>query len=73
MLMIITNVGSLILYLIILIFLHNFLQLADVMDWEFIGKIMAIVCVSWLPLWLFKIIKKKVDPTDYEKIMLTVK
>lgn len=37
------------------------------------GKILLIVLIAWLPLFLFKIIKKKVDPSDYEKIMRNAK
>lgn len=69
---IITNVASLILYLCILLFMNTLLQLANIMEWDFIWKILVLVSLSWFPLWIFKILKKKLDPTDYEKIMQKV-
>ena len=40
---------------------------------DYIGKILGIVAISWLPLFLFQIIMNKVDPSDYQKVMRTVK
>ncbi len=36
-------------------------------------KIIIITLISWLPLHLLKLLIRKIDPTDYEKIMLGVK
>jgi len=39
------------------------------MDGVFIWKMTVITCISWFPFHLFKIIKKYIDPTDFEIIM----
>jgi hypothetical protein len=38
-------------------------------DGIFLWKMLLITLISWFPFHLFKMIKKIVDPTDYEKIM----
>ena len=53
--------------------MKSFFEIGNVMEWGFIGKILVIVLASWLPLFLFRIIKKYLDPSDFEKIMKTVK
>ena len=66
------TVISLIIYIFILLVLRNLFDIGDIWKFEYLYKIFAIVMISWFPLFLFQVIKKKVDPSDYEKIMKTV-
>jgi hypothetical protein len=39
----------------------------------FFGWVFLIVLLSWGPIYAYKLISKKVDPSDFEKIMKHVK
>jgi len=40
---------------------------------KFIFYVLTIVVVSWLPLFIVKLLLKKLDPSDFEKLMKNVK
>jgi phospholipid-translocating ATPase len=53
---------TLFVYMISLLFLKNYLDTADI-DQEFMWKVGAIVGVSWIPVFIFKVIKRKIWPS----------
>ena len=55
---------SIILYLVSVAFLCKPLECTYI-TWAFVIKIVALVVISWLPLYLINKIKKKCDPTQY--------
>lgn len=69
--MLISQILSLFIYFYTIIFFNNVFDISY-LDWLFFGKIIAITLISWLPLHLLKLVIKRVDPTDYEKIMAAV-
>lgn len=54
-----------------IIFLRNYLS-SSIIDIIFMLKVIAIVLVSWTPIYIFKKIKKKCDPSEEEKLMMKV-
>lgn len=69
--MLISQILSLFIYFYTIIFFNNVFDLSY-MDISFFWKIVVITLISWLPLHIFKLIIKKIDPTDYEKVMSAV-
>ncbi len=59
---------SVLLYFLILILLKNYLQATSI-TWIFLWKMTILTLVSWAPPFLFKWVMRKIDPSDYEKIM----
>lgn len=45
--------GSLLMYVVILLFMKDLFEIGDIMNWKFIYKILSIVMISWFPLFLF--------------------
>lgn len=70
--MIISNIGSAIIYVGTLYLFPEQLLVSSI-NWAFIGYVLAIVALSWLPLYIVKLVLKRLDPSDYEKIMKNVK
>lgn len=70
--MIISNIGSAIVY-IATIYLFPDQLLVSKMNGIFFIYVTIIVLCSWLPLFICKLILKRVDPSDFEKIMKNVK
>jgi phospholipid-translocating ATPase len=66
--MVISQLLSLGVYVCSIIFLHTLFDIQYI-NAEFALKVTAITFISWLPLHLAKILSKRLDPTDYEKIM----
>ncbi|EGR27281.1 phospholipid-translocating p-type flippase family protein, putative [Ichthyophthirius multifiliis] len=66
--MIISILCSIGIYSLTLVFLKNYIIISE-WDIDFILKLCIIVFVCWLPPFIFQIIKKKIDPNDFEKIM----
>lgn len=67
--MIVSMVLSLIIYGLSLYFLRDSLLLSYVINVSFILKLMLITLISWAPPFIFKILMRKFDPSDYEKVM----
>lgn len=44
--------------------------MASKIDLGFILKLALITTISWLPPFVFKKIMKRIDPSDYEKVMM---
>lgn len=63
--------GSLILTLLIywlsLLLFRNYLDTSKI-DMDFLQKVGLIVCVSWLPIFIIRCIKKRISPTEEDKI-----
>lgn len=70
--MVISQLLSLGVYVCSIIFLQTLFDIKYINS-EFILKVTTITFISWLPLHLAKIISRRLDPTDYEKIMGGVK
>lgn len=50
---IVSTVLSMLMYIIILLWMQDFFEIGDIMKWEYIYKILAIIAISWLPLFIF--------------------
>ena len=66
--MIVSMLFSIIIYFLCIYFLRSYLFLSE-LNWEFVGKMTLITAASWVPPYLFKVIMKRIDPSDYEKVM----
>lgn len=66
--MVISQLLSLGVYVCSIIFLQTLFDVKYI-NAEFMLKVTMITFISWLPLHLAKIISRRLDPTDYEKIM----
>lgn len=56
------------LYVASIIFLQNYINLADI-DKNFVIKVLILVLISWLPIHIVKLILRKWDPSESDKIM----
>lgn len=63
-----SQIGTLVLYLMSLVFLPNYLSL-NAIDLAFFFNVGIITLISWVPLHVFKILRVRFDPTENEKIM----
>ena len=66
--MICSSVFTLMLYIMSIALLRSYFD-TQYITWEFVLKCLAITCASWLPLHLVKIIMRRCDPTEHEKIL----
>ncbi|EDK31407.1 phospholipid-translocating P-type ATPase, flippase family protein (macronuclear) [Tetrahymena thermophila SB210] len=67
--MIISIVCSMGIYILTIYILRNTIMTAD-LDFGFFWRLCCVIAASWLPPFIFKLIMKKIDPSDYEKVML---
>jgi hypothetical protein len=66
--MIVSIICSVGIYSLTLLYLKNYIIISE-WDADFVFKLCIIVAVCWFPPFIFRIIKKKIDPNDFEKIM----
>lgn len=63
--------GSILITIVIygssLLFLRNYLDTSEI-DAEFMWKVAAIVGISWVPVFLFKFVRRRMWPTEEDKI-----
>lgn len=69
--MIFAQLLTLFIYFMSIIFLRNYID-TSIINGEFVWKVLVIVFISWFPIFAFKKIKKKCDPSDEEKLMMKV-
>ncbi len=60
-------VGTAAVYFLSIIFFKTYIDV-DAINMDFMKSIGVIVIASWLPLHILKLILKRYDPTDFEKI-----
>jgi len=60
-------VGTGVVYFLSIIFFKSYIDV-DAINGDFIKSIIIMVAVSWLPLHIMKLVLKRYDPTDFEKI-----
>ena len=60
--------GTFIVYAISLIFFRSILDMYYLIDLKIITIIAVLTLVSWLPFYLFTLIRTKCFPEDYEKL-----
>lgn len=63
-----SQLGTLVLYVLCLVFLPQYLSLAAI-DLTFVLNVLLITVISWLPLHIFKLLRVRFDPTENEKVM----
>lgn len=68
--MVISQIFSVILYFCTVVLMKN-LFMVSTLTWEFLLKILLLTFITWFPLHLIKLIKKYLDPSDYQKIMIS--
>lgn len=69
--MIFAQLLTLFIYVMSIIFLRNYISTAIITS-EFVWKVLVIVLISWSPIYIFKKLKKKCDPSEEEKLMMKV-
>ncbi|GAA5989868.1 hypothetical protein JCM10908_002355 [Rhodotorula pacifica] len=68
MLMVVSEVITLALYVVSILFLPEYFDLAFVLTPQFVWKVSLIVAISAAPLWIIKYLKGKFAPTQYAKL-----
>ena len=68
MAMVISQILSVIIYFLTIFTMKNVFMVST-LTWAFLLKILMLTFITWFPLHLITIIKKYLDPSDYEKIM----
>ena len=71
-LMIASQLLSVLIYFLSLWMLSSILDVSYI-TWMFLLKVVVITAISFLPLYLINWVRKKVDPSDFEKVMRDVK
>ncbi len=46
---------------------HDYFDISTI-DWQFVGKVLLVALVAWLPTHLIKCISERIDPSDASKI-----
>lgn len=69
--MIFAQLLTLFIYVMSIIFLRNYISVS-IISADFVWKVLVIVLVSWSPIYVFKKLKKKCDPSEEEKLMMKV-
>lgn len=67
--MIISQILSVILYFVTIITMKSVFMVST-FSWDFLLKIFLVTLLTWFPLHLVKVIKRYMDPNDYQKIMM---
>jgi len=63
-----SSVLTLVTYIISIALLRSYFDTSYI-TWEFVLKVIAISCASWLPLHIIKLIVNRLDPSEQQKIM----
>jgi len=58
-----------VIYGLILVFLQDLFQISSIWNIRDIGILLAIVLISWLPIYGIHLLRLRIDPTDDEKII----
>ncbi|KJE92835.1 E1-E2 ATPase [Capsaspora owczarzaki ATCC 30864] len=66
--MIVSEVGSLFVYVGSLVFLQDYFDLNFIQSWTFLWKVTLITLVSCVPLYIIKFLKRKFAPPIYSKL-----
>lgn len=53
--------------------MYKIMEITPIDSFSMIMLILLIALTSWLPLFIFKIVKKYIDPSDYEKLLDSTK
>jgi len=70
--MVASELGTFFIYTASCIFFKSYINVEQILDPDFIVKWLIITLVSWLPIHVCKIIVKRWDPSEHEKIMKKV-
>lgn len=70
--MIISQIFSVLIYFISIWTLRSMLDVSYI-SWLFLLKVLVITAISFVPLYVLSWLRRKLDPTDYEKVMRNVK
>jgi len=62
-----SQVLTLLLYWLSLILFRNYLDTSKI-DADFLYKVGIIVCASWLPIYVVRCLRKKISPSEEDKI-----
>lgn len=68
--MILSIIGTLITYLLSIIFLKSILDVYFIFDIISIGKTMFLAVISWLPFYIYYVFKYRCYPEDTDKLNL---
>ena len=68
LIMFIAELFTVSLYVAAIIFLQNYINLADI-DKNFVINVLILVLISWLPIHIIKLVLRKWDPSESDKIM----
>ena len=68
MAMVVSQILSVIVYFFTIYAMKNVFMVST-LTWAFLLKILMLTFITWFPLHLITIIKRYLDPSDYEKIM----
>jgi len=67
--MIWAELATFLIYTLSVVFLRNYIDVYQILSEDFISKWILITLVSWLPIHMMKIILRKYDPSESEKVM----
>ncbi|KIY64966.1 phospholipid-translocating P-type ATPase [Cylindrobasidium torrendii FP15055 ss-10] len=67
--MAVSEIATLFLYVVSIAFLPEYFDISFVVTLEFAWKVAVIVAISALPLWIIKLVKSRVAPAAYSKLL----
>jgi phospholipid-translocating ATPase len=65
----ISQAGTLCVYLLSILLMKSYFDIAYIISWDFVWKVALITAVSWCPIHIAKVIKNRCDPSDHQKVM----
>jgi len=66
--MVISEVITILVYLISMVLLKTYFDLSFIISLEFLWKVTVVTAISCLPLYITRFIKRKIDPPSYTKL-----
>lgn len=70
--MVVSIILSMLTYIASCVFLKKMIDISSI-DGIFAAKILILSLISWAPMWIFRVTKECVDPSDHEIIMRSAK
>ena len=59
---------SVIVYYLTALLFGKYISL-EIIDWGFAFRVLILTAISWVPVFVFRVLKDRIDPSDYKKIM----
>jgi phospholipid-translocating ATPase len=67
----VSQILTFVVYILSIVLLKDVIDLASI-DLQFVQRVAIIVALAWGPIQVMKVVRKRIDPTENEKIMKNI-